>query len=109
MLVLSGVGVVSEVVSAVGWAGVLLVVSKEGTACWEATTSLMEGIALIAGIPGFTKFWEDTFGVSDRLSLRVLVPAVGAVPPPGLFSLLRLPGFFEQIVGVNLHQAQFNG
>lgn len=54
------------------------------------------------------KVLVDILGVSESASFREEPSAAVAVPPPGLFSLLRLPGFFKQVVGVDLHQAKFH-
>ena len=70
--------------------------------------SLMDGIRRMGGVPGFLKVWFEIFGSSEKTSAAVAFSVVEAVPPSGLFTLLRLPRFFEQVIGVNLQETQLH-
>ncbi len=90
-------------------------IGAAATAVWSAgatlgvsSTSLMEGILCIGGDPGLRNVWFDIFGVSLNFTAAVLFSVVDAAPPSGLFTLLRLPRFFKQVIGVDLQEAQLH-
>ena len=62
----------------------------------------------MGGVPGYLKPWFEICGLSEKTTAAVAVSVVEAVPPSGLFTLLRLPRFFEQVVGVYLQEAQLH-
>ena len=72
------------------------------------STSRIDGICRMGGVPGFRKDWFEIFGSSEKASAAVAFSVVEAVPPSGLFTLLRLPRFFEKVIGVDLQEAKFH-